>query len=93
MWLLHTLLQLHSLHNLYVHTIVEVCTWSMVLVLICHSLSSTVVIGWQSTTYQAAEGTATVQACAQVLNGAANIMGSISVQVSTNPDTALGKQK
>ena len=50
-------------------------------------------IGWQSATYQAAEGTATVQACAQVLNGAANIMGSISVQVSTNPDTALGKQK
>ena len=93
MWLLHTLLQLHSLHNLHVHTIVQVCIRSVVLVLICHSLSSTVVIGWQLTSYQAAEGTATVTACAQVLNGAANIMGSISVQVSTNPGTALGKQK
>ena len=48
-------------------------------------------IGWQFTTYQAAEGTATVMACPQVLNGAANI-GSITVQVSTNPGTALGRQ-
>ena len=64
----------------------------MVLVLICHSLSSTVVIGWQFTSYQAAEGTATVTACAQALNGAASIVGSITVQVSTNPGTALGRQ-
>ena len=82
MWFLHALL----------HTNVEVCTWSMVLVLICHSLSSAVVIGWQSTTYQAVEGTATVQACAEVVSGAASIVGSITVQVSTNPGTALGRQ-
>ena len=56
-------------------------------------MSSTAVIGWQFTTYQAAEGTATVVACSQVLNGAANIGNRIiTVQVSTNPGTALGKQ-
>ena len=50
-------------------------------------------IGWQSITYQAAEGTAIVQACAQVLNGAANIgTRTITVQVSTNPGTAQGRQ-
>ena len=49
-------------------------------------------IGWQSTTYQAAEGTATVQACAQVLNGAANLgSGTITLQVSTSANTAQGR--
>ena len=50
-------------------------------------------IGWQSITYQAAEGTATVLACAQVVSGAANIgTRTITVQVSTNPGTAQGRQ-
>ena len=62
---------------------------------LCRSLSSTAVIGWQFATYQAAEGTATVQACAEVLNGAANIGTrtiAITVQLSTNPGTAQGRQ-
>ena len=60
---------------------------------LCQSLSSTAVIGWQFATYQVAEGTATVQACAQVLNGAANIgTHTITVQLSTNPGTAQGRQ-
>ena len=58
-----------------------------------HASKSTVVIGWQFATYQAAEGTATVQACAQALSGAANIGSrTITLQVSTNPGTAQGKQ-
>jgi len=58
-----------------------------------HASKSTVVIGWQLATYQAAEGTPTVQACAQVLNGAANLGSrTIILQVSTNPGTAQGKQ-
>ena len=48
-------------------------------------------IGWQSITYQAAEGAATVQACAQVLNEAANI-GTRTIQLSINPGTAQGRQ-
>ena len=66
-------------------------------VLICPSLSlywSTVVIGWQFATYQAAEGTATVQACAQVLNGATNIGSrTFTLHVSTAPGTAQGTNK
>ena len=57
-----------------------------------HASKSTVVIGWQLSTYQAAEGTPTVQACAQALSGATNIGSrTITLQVSTNPGTALGK--
>ena len=55
----------------------------------------TVRIGWQSATYQAAEspGAPTVEACAQVHDGVANIgTRTITIQVSTNPNTALGKQ-
>ena len=49
-------------------------------------------IGWQFTSYQATEGTPTVQACAQVLNGAANVGNrTITLQVSTSPNTADGK--
>ena len=52
----------------------------------------TVQIGWQFTSYQAAEGTPTVQACAQVLNGAANIgTRTITLQVLVRPNTADGK--
>ena len=53
-----------------------------------------VVIGWQLTTYQAAEGIPTVQACAEVLSGAANISArTITLQVSTNPNTAQGRHE
>ena len=49
-------------------------------------------IGWQFTSYQATEGTPTVQACAQVFNGAANVGNrTITLQVSTSPNTADGK--
>ena len=48
-------------------------------------------IGWQLATYQATEGTPTVQACAEVLSGADNIDArTITLQVSTNPNTAQG---
>ena len=51
-------------------------------------------IGWQFATYQAAEGTPTVQACAQVLNGATNLGSrTITLQVSTAPGTAQGTKK
>ena len=53
---------------------------------------NTVLIGWQFTSYQAAEESLTVQACAQVLNGAANIgTRAITLQVLENSDTATGK--
>ena len=49
-------------------------------------------IAWQLTAYQAAEGTQTVLACAQVLNGAANLgSGTFTVQVSTSANTAQGR--
>ena len=45
-------------------------------------------IGWQFTSYHAAEGATTVQACAQVLNGAANVGNrTITLQVLTSPNT------
>ena len=53
---------------------------------------NTVHIGWQFTSYQAAEGATTVQPCAQVLNGAANIgTRTITVQVLESSNTAIGK--
>ena len=71
------------------------CVFTVLWSKLCQSLSSTAVIGWQVATYQVAEGTATVLACAQVLTraSAANIgTRTIIVQLSTNPGTALGKQ-
>ena len=51
-----------------------------------------VLIGWQLTSYQAAEGTPTVQACAQVLNGATNIgTRTITLQVLETSNTAIGE--
>ena len=53
---------------------------------------NTVLIGWQFTSYQAAEESPTVQPCAQVLNGAANIgTRTITVQVLESSNTAIGK--
>ena len=52
----------------------------------------TVLIGWQFTSYQAAEGSLTVQACAQVLNGTANIgTRTITLQVLETSNTATDK--
>ena len=51
-----------------------------------------VLIGWQFARYQAAEELLTVQPCAQVLNGAANVgTRTITVQVLASPNTTIGE--
>jgi len=51
-----------------------------------------VLIGWQFASYQAAEESLTVQPCAQVLNGAANVgTRTITVQVLASPNTTIGE--
>lgn len=50
-------------------------------------------IGWQFTSYQAAEGTPTVTACATVNNGAAGIgTNTVTLSVLAIAGTALGKK-